>query len=210
MGIETTLPARPRWVKPFMGLALSLTVLLAASQVFSQEEEETKESYRAFAVSMGTVAPGASTTFQITIDRWTTDEERNALITTLVEEGPEELLVALQDQEETGFVRISGRGAQLTRFPSVRLRYAREIRTEGGRILRLATDRPIGFAEAVRNPRTMDYTFSLIELRLDEKNEGEGTLALGMKMKYDKEKNTLVLENYSSGPVRLTKVSKTN
>ena len=65
-------------------------------------------------------------------------------------------------------------------------------------------------AEAMRNPRTMDYTFSLIELRLDENNEGDGTLAIGVEMKYDKEKNTLVLENFSSEPVRLTRVGKTN
>jgi len=53
-------------------------------------------------------------------------------------------------------------------------------------------------------------TFSLIELRLDENNEGDGTLAIGVKMNYDKEKNTLVLENFSSEPVRLTRVRKTN
>jgi len=29
-------------------------------------------------------------------------------------------------------------------------------------------------------------------------------------MNYDKEKNTLVLENFSSEPVRLTRVRKTN
>jgi hypothetical protein len=159
---------------------------------------------------MGTVASGANTTLQITVDRWTTDEERNELIATLVEKGSDELRDALQKQGETGFVRITGSGAGRTTFPSVRLRYAREIRTEGKRILRLATDRPIGFGEAVRNPRTMDYTFSLIELRLDEGNEGDGTLAAGVKMKYDEEKNTLVIENYSSEPVRLTGVSKTN
>ena len=203
-----TAPPGQRFAKGAVMLALGSMALLPSTQAWSQEEEETRETFSAFAVSMGTVAPGASTTFQITLDRWTTDEERNELIT-LVEKGPEELIEVLRDQEETGFVRVTGRGAGRTRFPSVRLHYARDIRIDGKRIIRLATDRPIGMAEAVRNPRTMDYTFSLIELRLDEKNEGDGTLAVGVEMKYDKEKNTLVLENFSSEPVRLTRVRKT-
>ena len=205
-----TAPPGQRFAKGAVMLALGSMALLPSTQAWSQEEEETRETFSAFAVSMGTVAPGASTTFQITLDRWTTDEERNELITTLVEKGPKELIKVLRDQEETGFVRVTGRGAGRTRFPSVRLHFARDIRIDGKRIIRLATDRPIGMAEAMRNPRTMDYTFSLIELRLDEKNEGDGTLAVGVEMKYDKEKNTLVLENFSSEPVRLIRVHKTN
>ncbi len=56
----------------------------------------------------------------------------------------------------------------------------------------------------------MDYTFTFIELRLDENNEGEGSFAVGVELKYDKEKNTLVVESLSSEPVRLTTVRKTN
>ena len=192
-------------------------VILAAVVSFSldsthawAQEKDTRETFQARALSMGTIAPGATTTLQITIDRWSTDEERNELIATIVEKGPEELLDTLRDQEETGFVRVSGRGAGRTRWPSVRLHFARDIRTDGGRIIRLATDRPIGMWEAVQNPRTMDYTFTFIELRLDENNEGEGSFAIGVELKYDKEKNTLVVENLSSEPVRLTTVRKTN
>ena len=66
------------------------------------------------------------------------------------------------------------------------------------------------FVRTMRSRSHAPRTFSLIELRLDEKNEGDGTLAVGVEMKYDKEKNTLVLENFSSEPVRLTRVRKTN
>jgi hypothetical protein len=203
-------PRGQRFVVGAVSLALGSMALLQSTRAWSQEKEESRESFRAFAVSMGNVATGANTTLQITVDRWTTDEERNGLIATLVEKGSEELVDALQDQEETGFVRITGQGARLTRFPSVRLRFARNIQTDGGRVIRLATDRPIGIWEASRNPRTTDYTFSMIELRLDEKNEGEGTLAVGVEMTYDKEKNALVLESLSSEPVRLMKVNRTN
>lgn len=159
-------------------------------------------------MAMGNVAFGASTTVHITINRWTTDEERRHLIETLVEKESEDLLKALQKQKETGFMRITGSGAGRTRYPSVRLHYAREFRGEGKRVIRLATDRPIGFWEAVQNPCSMDYTFTLIELSLDEKTEeGDGTLAVGVEIKLDKEKK-LVLEHAGTKPARLTHVKK--
>ncbi len=106
-------------------------------------------------------------------------------------------------------MRITGSGAGRTRWPSVRLHYAREFRGEGKRVIRLATDRPIGFWEAVQNPRSMDYTFTFIELRLDEKTEeGDGTLGVGVEIKWDKEKDHLVLEHAATKPVRLTHVKK--
>lgn len=201
---------RHRLIRITLGASLATVTFLLQSTLVWSQEKDARETFRAFAVSMGTVAAGANTTLQITVDRWSTDEERNALITAIVEKGSEELLDVLRDQEETGFVRVTGRGAGRTRWPSVRLHYARDIRTDGGRIIRLATDRPIGMWEAIQNPRTMDYTFTFIELRLDENNEGEGSFAIGVELKYDKEKNTLVVENLSSEPVRLTTVRKTN
>ena len=171
------------------------------------QEEQIRETYRARAVK---------TRLKIIIDRWTTDEEHNQLITTLVEKGSEDLRNALQKQEVAGFVQ----------YPtlSIPLRYAREIRVEGKRIIRLATGDTIfsywpqsltmrhvapgmgGYAYEF----TGKYPFSLIQLRLDENNEGEGTLCEAVQMKYDKKKATLRVESLSHNRVRLTEVTKTN
>lgn len=188
--------------------SLALCTMVSAPGWIQAQDEEFKETFTARALSMGTMATGAATTVQITISRWTTDEERRELIATIVEKDSDALVDALNDQKETGFVRIVGRGAGRTRFPSVRLRYAREFRIEGKRVIRLGTDRPIGFAEARQNPRSMDYNISIVELRLDENDEGDGTMAVGVKMKFDKDTNQLVLENRSSEPIRLTRVTK--
>ncbi len=61
-------PLRRRFVRGAYGLALASMslLLLPPTQAWSQDEE-TRETFQAFAVSMGTVAPGASTTLQITI-----------------------------------------------------------------------------------------------------------------------------------------------
>ncbi len=66
------------------------------------------------------------------------------------------LLGALRKQEETGFLRITGNGSRLTRYPSVRLHYAREFHGNGKRIIRLATDRPIGF-DKEKNQLVLEY-----------------------------------------------------
>ena len=141
-------------------LLSAILVLTASGMVaWASQDDEERETFVAFAVNMSNVGPGGSSTIQITIDRWSTDEERQQLIDALVEEGSEELLKVLQKQEETGFIRGQGAAARLNPFPSTRLRYARDMEVDGKRIIRLATDRPIGFREAVQNPRTMDSSF---------------------------------------------------
>lgn len=47
-------------------------------------------------------------------------------------------------------------------------------------------------------------------LNLDENNEGEGGMAIGVRLKFDNENNSLEIENFSSEPVRLTNVRRTS
>ena len=70
----------------------------------------------------------------------------------------------------------------------------------------IATDRYIGFAEARNQPRTIDYPFTLFEIRVNKAGEGEGKMAVATKISFDKKKNAIELENYSSEPVRLNNV----
>ena len=88
------------------------------------------------------------------------------------------------------------------------LRYAHQFKLdEGGRRIVLATDRPIGFREAVNQPRTIDYPFTIIEIRLNPNDEGEGKILAGTKIFVDKNK-TIVLENYGQQPVRFNEIKK--
>jgi hypothetical protein len=43
---------------------------------------------------------------------------------------------------------------------------AYDLRADGGRQIVLATDRPIGFWEAIRQPRTIQYPFTVIQLEI--------------------------------------------
>ena len=87
------------------------------------------------------------------------------------------------------------------------LRYAWQTpQPEGGRRIVIATDRYIGFAEARNQPRTIDYPFTLFEIRVNKAGEGQGKMAVATKISFDKKKKTIELENYSSEPVRLNNV----
>jgi hypothetical protein len=194
--------------------ALALALVAIVSCGFLSAQEKFKETFEAFAVAMGTSNPpvipaGANTTLSINITRWTTDEERESLFAVLIEKGQKDLIDALQKQEETGFVRVTGRAATRNPFPSERLRYARQIDRGGGkRRIVLAMDRYISFYEARNQPRYRDYDMTLIVMDVDEKGEGEGQLAMGVRLSVDNETKTLTVENYGTEPVRLTKIHK--
>lgn len=194
------------------GVGIALAVFICGTAAAQDEEKEFRETYEAFAVAMGTsnppvIPPGRSTTLQININRWTTDEERGRLFLTLIDKGQKDLVDALQDQEETGFVRVTGRASARNPFPSERLRYARQWDLGGGkRRIVLATDRYISLYEQRNQPRTRDYDVSFIVMDVDAEGNGEGQLALGVQLGVDTEKKTLVVENFGTEPVRLTNI----
>jgi hypothetical protein len=45
----------------------------------------------------------------------------------------------------------------------------------------------------------------LFEIRVDKEGKGQGKVAVATKISFDKKKNAIELENYSSEPVRLTR-----
>jgi hypothetical protein len=186
-------------------LAALATVLAAtlnwASLAGAQTPSNTpKEEFIANAFNLSNVGrPGASQ-IEITINRYTSDAARDRLRTVFREKGPEALLRELQKEPPVGSIRVPGSLAY-------DLRYARELPgVDGGRRIVLATDRPIGFAEARNSSRTLDYPFTLIEMRLDKEGRGEGKLNIAAKLTLND--NVLVIEDYGTQPVMLTDVRK--
>jgi hypothetical protein len=195
--------------KALFTVSLLIALGLAIAPVGARQTSGEKLEITAFAVSMGTVGTGANAVVDIDIDRWSTAKERELLITTMVEKNSDALLRALQKMPSHG--RFSIPGLQGPDPHQLRLgnplRYAWQTPTpEGGRRIVIATDRYIGFAEARNQPRTIDYPFTLFEIRVDKAGQGQGKMAVATKISFDKKKNTIELENYSSEPVRLNEV----
>jgi hypothetical protein len=196
----------------FGSTAAALTVLALVVGVGAQAPPPTpteKLLITSFAVNMSNIATGSNATVQIRINSWSTQEERAHLITTMLEKGPDALLKQLQKARVHGRWSIPGMMGpdphQLRLGHDIRYAWQTPL-PEGGKRIVLATDRYIGFAEARNQPRTIDYPFTLMELRIDKDGKGEGKMAVATKISFDKKKNQIELENYSSEPVRLQNI----
>jgi hypothetical protein len=188
----------------------ALAALLAASASVSAPSasgsapqngsSDLPEKFTAFAVSLGGPRTTSGTAqIDITIDRWSTDAERERLLEAL-KAGQDELLETLRELPPIGSIRTATSLAY-------DLHYANETPGEdGGRRIVLATDRPIGWWEAVNRPRTIDYPFTFIELRLNGEGEGEGKLSLATKV--IARGRIVQLENYAAQPVQLNQVRR--
>jgi hypothetical protein len=183
-------------------VAAAAVLLVANHGTLLAQTNGTPERFTAFAVNMGSPGRGGADTVEIVVERWSTDKERDKLMKALVEKGPEKLLDTLQDLPRVGYFRTPN-------SIGYDLHYARKAPLpEGGERIVLLTDRYIGFWEAANRPRTIDYPFTLIELHINRDGEGEGKMSLATKIRFDKEANTIELENYQTQPVLLKSVRR--
>ena len=189
------------------GLILtSLLVLSVAAPLNARDDDRSamRQEFTGVAVSIGTPGnPAGIAPVDIVITRWSTPAERQRLVHAFTGEGQSAAVGELQDMKAVGTIRVNNQGLAYD------LRYAREFKNEdGGRRIFLLTDRPIGAWEAFVQPRYSEYPFTLIEMRLGADGTGEGKLSLFTKIIYDKNRKQVVLENYQSQPVMLTKVRR--
>lgn len=193
-------------------LGVALAALMALARVEAQAPQDLpadKLEIDAFAVNMSNIATGANARVAITVNQWSTDAERERLIETMLSKGSDALLRELQKAPVKGRFRIPGQQPPDPHHLALGLdiRYARQTPLpEGGRRIILAMDRYIGFNEARNQPRSIDYPFTLIEIRADRNGKGEGKMSIATKINFDKKKNVIELENYSSEPVRLNNI----
>jgi hypothetical protein len=167
----------------------------------------------ALAVDMSNMATGRTATVDFAINRWSSEAQRETLISTMVDKGQDALLKALQNQPSLGkmsFPGWQGRDPLNARL-GWDIRYAHQMpQDDGGTRIILALDRYIGFWEAANRPRSIDYPFTFIEIHVDRDGKGEGKMSVATRVNFDKKKNMIELETYASEPVRLQSVQVTS
>jgi hypothetical protein len=183
-------------------LALCAGLLATADRkaVRAQERMEP-EVFTATSANLSNIGTGRTSRVDVRITRWTTDAEQNELQTALVENGVDGLYRALQNAKSVGTIRVND-------SLGWDLRYARDVKSGSSRRIVFATDRPISAWEARNQPRTIDYKFTIGELKVDGQGKGEGSLSPAVKVTYDSTDKVLELETYASEPLRLLQVRK--
>ena len=177
-----------------VAVLLMLLAVVAYAQTNGQPERFT-----ANAVSTSPDYGTGQRLVEITIDRWSPNSERQRLVTALQTKGPNELLKQLQKNRPVGRIRTPD-------SLGYDLRYAQQTPLpEGGRMIVIATDRPIGFWEATQRPRSFDYPFTVIEMKLDREGNGSGTLSYATRI-VARENNVIELEDFATQPIMLNNI----
>ena len=180
------------------GLALSLAVVPSA---FAAKEPPPIEEFQGLVQVVNAPATGMGR-FKVRILRWTTDEERVQLKAALTSGGSKALIDAMEKIEPAAYFQVD----MELRYP---IRVASTWETEKGRMVRLATDRPIGPREAYARTRSMDYPVGIVEFLLPPEGKGEGILLGAVDVGFD-DKGQLEVKSLpqSTGTQRVTMVER--
>src|SRR5688500_3013458 len=150
------------------GIAAALIASSAAARAQTGEAEE----FTAFAINMGALTSGGTASLIITVNQWSSQEERDALFATLREKGADALLAAMRRAKRVGTLRTPDSVGYDLRLA------LEEPGKDGGRRVLLVTDRPVSFGEATNRPPSMDYPFTVMDIHMPREGNGEGTLSL--------------------------------
>jgi hypothetical protein len=146
--------------------------------------------------------PGQSPV-DITVMRWSTPGEREQLISVLKESGRKGLLEMMQSVPRVGTIRIPG-------TLNYDFHFALFAEDRGGnQSITLIADRPVGFAEAVEGPRTLDYRFMVLQVQLNAIGRGQGRLSMVTKVEVDRLTGEISLETWEDLFVTLRDVRRT-
>jgi hypothetical protein len=154
--------------------------------------------------------PAGFSYIEILIQHWSSDEERDSLHGTLLEDGPGALLPAIQRvlKRPAGVVvipGIPGAGARVRTRQARNVVFARDVDTPKGRQVIVATDQYLAFGEPTLNWPS-DYEFTLLDVRFGADGTGVGKLAGPDKLVYNKITQVIEIGDYAAQPVRLTEV----
>jgi hypothetical protein len=176
-----------------LGLALLLTL---TSPV---EAQQGPERFTGRLADVGSAVPGPNTAhFALQVNAYSSEQEILHLLALLKDKGQDAVIDALWDMEEKGWIKI---GNSLGYHVAV----IRVFESEGTRIIRVLTDRPIQFVESMRGLRTRDYPFGIIELKIGLDGTGKGTLIAAAKAEFTKDGH-VEIESYGTQPFKIIKV----
>lgn len=186
--------------------AALLSPALAQSTASNAPSATDKITIQGTALNFSNTATGANTTIRINIDSWSSPADAERLIATFLEkkqDGLQDALEKLPTRGRFNFPGYFGPDPNNTMRLGTDVKYARNFPEDGGRRIVVLTPRVIGMREAIQNPRTTDYPFTLFEMRFDREGKGQGKLSYATNIAFDKKRNAIELENYASEPVRL-------
>lgn len=134
--------------------------------------------------------------FRLTVNRWSTDQERDNLRAAVAE--PETLVRALGNAGVVGYLQWPG-GLEYS------VRYARRLSDAGGQDIVLLLDRGLWVWWDERLAGGTQAPWSVVQIRIGKDNQGEGRAAFGRGVVAHAE-GGIALETFTAEPVLLREV----
>jgi len=170
-----------------------MVVVMAAAVAVAQVETID-------AIARGTSTQlGQQVNIKVSIDQFSTAEDRQALVEAFQKGGHDQLVRTLAKMKAVGRIRLPSN----TGYP---IAYAVSIPTPTGRKIRFATDRVLTLYENAQNTRSKQYdvTFGEIEINDKDKNASTGVLYPSVKLTVNKQGQ--VEFNLFRNPWKLTNI----
>jgi len=146
----------------------------------------------------------------IIIERWSTDAERETLVSNLRGNDPAALLVGLGKVfRRNGVVELPGAqgvGARARTRRVRNLKYAQQIDTPNGRQIVVVADQHLGFGESGRDFESWQPEFGLVDIRIGRDGAGVGKLAHADNVTFNAKTRVLEVADFAGQPIRLTGV----
>lgn len=165
----------------------AILLLLAGVSAFAQNKRQT---FQATAMGEGTQF---GTTFDVTIiiESYSTPEDQEMVTEAFSRGGNRGLVNVLSKMPSKGRIAVTG-------TLGYDIKYVREFpMPNGGRKIRIVSDRPVGFGELWTDSRSTDYNLSAVELNISpDKNQSGGTLFPACKFSMSNERE-LSIEAYT-------------
>jgi hypothetical protein len=180
-------------------LVLVIALILGVSP--SHAKKKAIAQYQANAMAVDGTPGSRSAVLQMSIYKWSDDDDREEVLDAIKEATENKRAYravpeALRKLGKAGYMFLAGGQG----WP---IRYARQIESDGKREILLATDRPVTFSEVYRGSAVRDFDITLIILKWEDSEKGEGIASVGTEIKWNEAAGQIEITNFSSQPVRL-------
>jgi hypothetical protein len=169
-------------------LVISAATALAPTAAEAKKKEAPIESYSAFVISS---TPGARMRARLSINRWSTDEERAHLLEVLQQNDPKAFADELGKLERVGTFQFADTGGYT-------VRYARKFEHEDGSWQIIAgTDKPLSARDLVGTDTEAQYYLAIIEINSDPDGVLQAVVSPGSELVWDEENEMIDLKNWA-------------
>jgi hypothetical protein len=185
------------WSLILLSLCAGVTAPALAQQPRNPGAPET---FVAKAQASNKAGAAVSSPILFHVDRYTPDFDRAAVQEALRVGGYPGFLPALRKAPNVGYVELAGR--------RVAIRWARETPAAPGRTIVLVTDKPVAFLGGQAEGKSRaGYEVAVIQLKVDAKGEGTGTMAAAARVKPGGETGVQI-DDYAETPIELVNIAR--